>query len=400
MINLHLAIRLLGVLLALTVSVTNAQDSPPVSVGKVLEKLNELADLPASEASDSETHVFLESQQQRLRLAQEIQPSIEDQATLRQVIDHQFESLRLLVQKDYPGAMSGLWELAQSYRDDQDEVIASTAKRYTRIILLQQVRDGDRLMSPYLHQAVDSWLREEPFNFSKAEFALQSAVGLEKAERYTLAASLHDRLSGLLAKQLPSPEVEELAKTVADAKQRLSVVGQVIKIEGETISGQRLVPDDFQGKVVLIDFWASWCLPCRREMPEIRRAYERYGDQGFAVVGVCMDDHPDVALEFIRKSKHVAWPSLYSSDENQRGFSHPLAKRLRISLLPTAVLLDQNGRVLSLAARGENLDRWLVAKFDKLKHRRSDLRPAGMMMTRGENPEVPLELAPRHSDER
>lgn len=399
MITLYLVVRFFGLLfLVLAVGVANGQDEPRASIGESLEKLNELAKLsaPSNGASVSENQAFAKAQQQRLRLAHEIQPSIDDALTRREVVDHQFESLRLLVQQNFPDAMSGLWELAQSHQDDRDEMVASTANRYIRIILLQQVLDGDRLMSPRLHQAIIAWLQEEPFNVSKADFALQSASGLEKAERYSLAASLYERLSSLLADQAPSPEVEQRAKTVADAKRRLSVIGQVIEIEGETIDGEKLMPEDFKGKVVLIDFWASWCVPCRREMPEIRRLYDRYGDQGFAVVGVCMEDEPNLALGYIRKSEHVTWPSLYRSDENQRGFSHPLAKRLGVSVLPTAVLLDENGRVLSLAARGENLERWLMAKFDERKHRRSELRPEGMMMTRGKHPEVPLELTPRN----
>ena len=69
------------------------------------------------------------------------------------------------------------------------------------------------------------------------------------------------------------------------------------------ISGQKLSLDDYKGKVVLLDFWATWCGPCRIEIPEFVELQKRYRDQGFAVIGISMDDGPEPVKEFYQQYK-------------------------------------------------------------------------------------------------
>lgn len=108
---------------------------------------------------------------------------------------------------------------------------------------------------------------------------------------------------------------------------------------------------DLQGKVVLLDFWASWCGPCRRENPNVVSLYEKYKDKGFTVMSVSLDKDRGPWLQAIEKD-HLSWPYHVS---DLKYWSSKAAKLYGVSGIPFTVLIDRNGKIIGTKLRGEEL---------------------------------------------
>jgi peroxiredoxin len=115
---------------------------------------------------------------------------------------------------------------------------------------------------------------------------------------------------------------------------------------------------DFRGKVVLIDFWASWCGPCRRENPNVVRLYKEYHDQGFEILGVSLDKTKDRWLNAI-ESDGLTWPQV----SDLKGWSNEVAKQYGVRSIPHTILLDEEGKILARNLRGDALEQKLAEIF-------------------------------------
>ena len=116
---------------------------------------------------------------------------------------------------------------------------------------------------------------------------------------------------------------------------------------------------DLRGKVVLIDFWASWCRPCRMENPNVVRMYEQYHDKGFEIFSVSLDNNREAWLRAITDD-HLSWPNHVS---DLRGWSSAGGKLYGISSIPATVLVDRNGIILARNLRGVQLENKLQELF-------------------------------------
>lgn len=125
--------------------------------------------------------------------------------------------------------------------------------------------------------------------------------------------------------------------------------------------GQDLRLSDLRGNVVLIDFWASWCRPCRAENPNVVRLYQRYHDMGFEIFSVSLDNNRDAWLRAIN-TDGLVWPNHVS---DLRGWSSAAGRLYGISSIPATVLLDRDGKVLARNLRGPQLEQKLKEIFGK-----------------------------------
>ena len=124
------------------------------------------------------------------------------------------------------------------------------------------------------------------------------------------------------------------------------------------LTGETVNLSAYKGKFTIVHFWATWCGPCIKEFPYLRKAYEKFSEKGFEVLSISFDNRKETALAYNNKPKNN-FPWLSAIEE--KGFSSQLAKTFEISAIPFTILIDPYGKILALddELRGENLMRTL-----------------------------------------
>lgn len=128
------------------------------------------------------------------------------------------------------------------------------------------------------------------------------------------------------------------------------------------VSGKPVKLTDFKGKYVLIDFWASWCGPCRQENPNVVKVFNQYKDKGFTVLGVSLDEDENAWKQAI-KADGLTWPHV----SELKRFNGPVVEQYKIDAIPTNFLLDKNGIIIAKNLRGPQLEEFLNKTFNGAK---------------------------------
>jgi thiol-disulfide isomerase/thioredoxin len=130
-------------------------------------------------------------------------------------------------------------------------------------------------------------------------------------------------------------------------KAQADLVGKPLTIAGRTTDNGKFSSADLKGKVLLVDFWATWCGPCEAELPRTKALYKKYHEKGLEMVGVDCDDSDEVVNKYA-KENDMTWPQL--RDKDQEGW-HALAKRYGVNGIPTMFLIDKKGVLRYVDAR-------------------------------------------------
>jgi thiol-disulfide isomerase/thioredoxin len=117
------------------------------------------------------------------------------------------------------------------------------------------------------------------------------------------------------------------------------------------VTGKPLSVDNFKGKVVLVDFWATWCGPCVGEMPNVIATFQKHHAKGFDIIGISLDQDKDKLTDFTKK-KDMGWPQYFDG----QGWGNKLAVKYGIESIPSNFLLDPEGKIIDKDLRGEALE--------------------------------------------
>jgi thiol-disulfide isomerase/thioredoxin len=176
------------------------------------------------------------------------------------------------------------------------------------------------------------------------------------------SGAFHQALTAAIAGQITQQQNQRVVKkgnganTARAQKNSRYGVGDVApEIAMNDPEGVERKLSDLKGKVVLLDFWASWCGPCRRENPNVVNAYNEYQSKGFEVFSVSLDKQTDRWVQAIEQDG-LLWPN-HVSDLN--GWQNAASRAYGVTSIPHAVLIDQDGVIAATHLRGRALQQKL-----------------------------------------
>ena len=153
------------------------------------------------------------------------------------------------------------------------------------------------------------------------------------------------------SKSFPSSKYSQMISQRFKTESALMVGAEAPDIKLKNSADQVESLKDLRGKYVLIDFWASWCGPCRRENPNVKRVYAEYKDKGFEIFGVSLDNDKDRWLGAI-KADGLEWHHV----SDLKGWQSEAAKLYQVHSIPQTILLDKEGKIIAKGLRGEALE--------------------------------------------
>lgn len=173
----------------------------------------------------------------------------------------------------------------------------------------------------------------------------------EEAEKYY--NTLNDTIKASTAAKAIKAQVQS---------QKTTAIGSVApNFTGKTTDGKDLSLNDIKSKVTIIDFWASWCGPCRKENPNVVKLYNKYHKKGLEIIGVSLDKQGQKQrwVDAIKKDK-LAWPQI----SNLKGWNEPVAKLYNVRSIPRTFILDENGKIIAKNLRGDYLEKKIAEILD------------------------------------
>ena len=270
-----------------------------------------------------------------------------------QAFAYQIEALQALVALDQPDAAKELEKVLATARSDKREPIMGRGWQNTIMFVTSRWPQLDaKQQQAFLDEIVKKVeAGPQPIDLPIVQITATRLDGVDDKA-----------VIGLLEKVIPLFEkskdegVQEKAQeaNLPGMLRRLTLVGSPLEISGTLLDGKKLDWESYRGKVVLVDFWATWCGPCRAEIPNILEMYNAYHDKGFEVLGVSLDATPEAAKKYVEENK-LPWGSLFPENEDDREWNNPLVAYYGITGIPTVMLVGQDGKVVTMDARGERL---------------------------------------------
>ena len=249
--------------------------------------------------------------------------------------------------------MSGQTEELQSIADDQDapeNIRADAGLVLLQLTSLEFDRNRSEEAARSLAVAIKKFSDTHPDDARMPVLRMTEAQALEAYEP--------DRARTIYA-EVAKNEDPDLAEAAKSALELMDMRQKPLELSFTAVDGSKVDLADLRGKVVLIDFWATWCPPCVEEVPGLVETYEKFRDQGFEIVGISLDSDK-AALEKFTTDNKMTWPQFFDG----KGWENELAQRFKIQSVPTMWLLDREGKLADATPR-ERLEKAITDALAK-----------------------------------
>jgi len=227
------------------------------------------------------------------------------------------------------------------------EEIISKHTEYTKTFIKENSNSLASLMALYQQIAPRKYVLSPKDNYEY--FALVDSSLMAKYPKSDAVKALHSQLQEITRQRNANSEINA-AVGIGNAAPEIALPNP----EGDTISLSSL-----KGKYVLVDFWASWCRPCRIENPNLVKNYNKYHDKGFEIYQVSLDKKKDSWTDAIKKDQ-LDW--VHVSD--LKFWNSSAAQLYKVQSIPASFLLDKNGKIIAKNLRGDLLEAKLSELFD------------------------------------
>ncbi|MCU0719968.1 MAG: TlpA family protein disulfide reductase [Pirellula sp.] len=251
-------------------------------------------------------------------------------------------------------------KLALAFRDNPEPRLAITAwnlaaQRSAGMKKLQELFQGKEIDDTKpLEEAIDALVVELDSPWTAA-FLADITTQFEYSGKPEFAAKLVKKAEELAVGLKSEAAKEEIAESCAKFWKRASVLGSEIPWDGlGDLEGKPFQFEEYKGKIVILDIWATWCGPCIKELPNIKEVYAKHQAAGVEVIGVNIDENPEELKEFLAKEQ-LPWKMVVSNDPAKKGFETQLVQGLGITGIPFIAVIGRDGKVAALHTRGEAL---------------------------------------------
>lgn len=251
-------------------------------------------------------------------------------------------------------------KLALAFRDNPEPRLALTAwnlaaQRSAGMKNLQELFQGKEIDDTKpMEEAIDALVTELDSPWTAA-FLADITTQFEYSGKSEFAAKLVKKAEELAVGLKSELAKQEIAESCAKFWKRASVLGSEIPWEGlSDLEGKPFQFDEYKGKIVILDIWATWCGPCIKELPNIKEVYSKNQAAGVEVIGVNIDENPADLKEFMEKEQ-LPWKMVVSNEPSKMGFETQLVQSLGITGIPFIAVIGRDGKVAALHTRGEAL---------------------------------------------
>lgn len=259
-------------------------------------------------------------------------------------------------------------EINHSYKDYNKQVVGVLNNKIEPIKLkYETLAKENKLVGSYvdsLRKDMEEYMAlEDSLNLNFVQSNPNSIISLD-----IISSNLSHSNKNYINKKLLSYLDENLINSPKGQRINASLYNQGLynigsiapDFQQEDINGNPVKLSDFKGKYVLIDFWASWCGPCRKENPNVLEAYNLYKNQNFTVLGVSLDN-PGKKADWLKaiEDDHLPWTNV----SDLKGWENAAAKLYGVRAIPHNVLVDPQGKIIAINLRGNNLNDFLKNLF-------------------------------------
>ena len=230
-------------------------------------------------------------------------------------------------------------------KPEKVEILNAAKYQILKFSLMLFSKSGDDQPNPYrVKEAVKKYVAENPKSLDFfGKLLTDGAKQYASKDRQFTIETLKE-VAELYRDSKFLDDKDYLEKLLVTAK-RFEMIGSPIAFSGVDTAGNKITSTDFKDKVVLIDFWATWCTPCVSAIPEMTRLHKMYNKQGFEIVGVSVDKSTKDLTKFL-EAKKLPWIIISDTATAEKGGKR-LASHFGVFDYPTLILVGRNGKVIA-----------------------------------------------------